>query len=167
MPNSLLRVSRQIHLYCGLLIAPSLLFFAFTGTLQMLSLHESAGTYTPPAWVASLAQLHKNATLKVSKRPDAVAGKPANVPAAVQPRPGSPAAPAASGPPQPGRAPVTLQAKQKAHLPLKIFFIAVALGLFVSTLSGIYMAYMYSRRSWVVTGWLLAGVVVPLLLTRF
>jgi hypothetical protein len=56
---------RQIHLYLGALFAPLLIFFAFTGALQTFSLHESpkGSTYTPPAWLVRLAEVHKNQRL--------------------------------------------------------------------------------------------------------
>ncbi|MGC1547243.1 MAG: hypothetical protein WA777_01835, partial [Rhodanobacter sp.] len=49
-------------------------------------------------------------------------------------------------------------------LPLKIFFAFVALGLFVSTLTGLYMAYKYSRNATRITAIFLAGILVPILL---
>jgi hypothetical protein len=50
---------------------------------------------------------------------------------------------------------------------MKIFFLLVALGLITSTLTGITMAYRYSRSAWVVSAVLLAGIVVPLVLLKF
>ena len=57
----------------------------------------------------------------------------------------------------------------KAHnaLPLKIFFLLVAIGLFISTLSGLYMSYKYIRNRSLITAILLAGVIVPVLMTIF
>jgi hypothetical protein len=43
----------------------------------------------------------------------------------------------------------------------------VSLGLFTSTLTGIYMSYKYDRNTALVTGVLVAGVVVPMLLLKF
>jgi ABC-type dipeptide/oligopeptide/nickel transport system permease component len=50
---------------------------------------------------------------------------------------------------------------------MQIFFLAVALGLFTSTLSGIYMAYRYNRSKSLVTGLLFAGIAVPFVLLLF
>lgn len=50
---------------------------------------------------------------------------------------------------------------------MKIFFLLVSVGLFLSTLTGIYMAYRYSRGRLLISGLLLAGVVLPLLLLPF
>ncbi len=158
----LLKLCRKLHLYFGLFVAPSLLFFAFTGALQTLSLHEAAGTsYSPPRWLEQMAQVHKNQNLEIRKREHAPAPKPA----APDPKPAAPVPPASAAPL--GPPPETLSSKEHEHLPLKFFFILVSLGLFVSTGTGIFMAYKYERRGLVVTGWLLVGTAIPLLLLRF
>ena len=38
---------RRWHTYLGLFIAPSVLFFSLTGAVQLFSLHEAHGDYTP------------------------------------------------------------------------------------------------------------------------
>ncbi len=136
---------RQLHLYLGVFIAPALLFFAFTGALQSLNLHETTPgrTYKPAAWIVTLAQLHKKQTTVVPVRKPLPTTKPDVQPAK------------APEPPKP------------THLPMKIFFVLVAIGLASSTLSGIFMAYRYSRSKLMVTGLLLAGIVVPFLLMAF
>jgi hypothetical protein len=146
-----LRLVRKTHLYFGLFISPALLFFAFTGAVQTLNLHEVLGSYKPPMVVARLAQVHKTQT------PNFPPGK----------------GPKGSVPEKSGAAPkapqpeVTLAGKQKQHLPMKIFFLVVALGLLTSTTTGVYMSYKYERNKLLVTGVLVAGVVVPLLLLKF
>jgi hypothetical protein len=159
--HQFLKLVRQIHLYVGVFIAPALLFFAFTGGLQVFSLHETTkgSDYKPPAWLVTLAQVHKKQTTFVS------AHKPRPMDTESQ----KPAADSASStvantvaPAQP--APETPRAAQKNPLPLKIFFAFVALGLFISTLIGIYMAYRYSRKPALLSLLLLAGVVVPIVL---
>lgn len=152
MPNTLLKSVRLLHLYLGVFIAPALLFFAFTGAVQTFSLHETTkgSNYKPPAILVELGQLHKKQTLvvpqrKASPQPEA---KPA-------PKPDAPATP----PPPPQ--------KTKNLLPMKLFFLLVAIGLFTSTLTGLYMAYKYSRRASLITATLLAGIVIPLLLLLF
>ena len=61
---SLIRSIRLLHLYTGLFIAPGVLFFAFTGALQTVLLHESSkgSSYQPPHWIVTLAELHKKQT---------------------------------------------------------------------------------------------------------
>jgi len=195
----LLKRMRQIHLYFGLFISPALMFFAFTGAVQTLSLHEAAGSsYKPPAVLAVWGQIHKKQTwILPAHRPPAQGDHhdtttPPAASAAAQP--GGSARPEAAGEGRPidrsgaqregarsgasapsqGAAapsgqqqPITLRAKQKQHLPLKIFFLVVSLGLFTSTLTGIYMAYRYDRNKLLVTGLLLAGVILPLVLLPF
>jgi uncharacterized iron-regulated membrane protein len=48
------------HTYIGLLIAPSVLFFAFTGALQLFSLHEAHGNYEPLPVIEKPAMLHRD-----------------------------------------------------------------------------------------------------------
>src|ERR1700722_6393355 len=68
--HAILKLLRKLHLYIGVFIAPALLFFAFTGALQTFSLHETTqgSSYKPPAWLATLAQLHKKQTTTVPVR---------------------------------------------------------------------------------------------------
>jgi hypothetical protein len=51
---------RRLHTYLGAFIAPSVLFFAATGSLQLFSLHEAHGDYQPPAFIEKLGMLHKD-----------------------------------------------------------------------------------------------------------
>jgi len=159
MTAATLKLFRQTHLYIGVFIAPALLFFALTGALQTFSFHEGshAPGYNPPAWIATLAQLHKNQTTKIGGK------KPSGPPPSAQPAAESVQHLA----PAPPKAPPPQITKWKQHLPMKIFFLLVTLGLFTSTLTGITMAYKYNSNKKVVTGLLIAGVVIPLLLLRF
>jgi hypothetical protein len=142
-----LKAVRLTHNYIGIFFAPTILFFAITGGLQMFSLHEKTrgSSYAPPAFLVHLSQLHKKGTLYVPQR------KPEFPPAApaAGPKPDAPKAPAL--PPH-------------SPLPMKIFFAACALALAISTCTGVYMAWKYARRKAVVAGILLAGIVCPLLL---
>ena len=58
-------------------------------------------------------------------------------------------------------------APRKNLLPMKMFFALVALGLAISTLTGLYMAWRYSRRPRLFGTVLAAGFAVPLLLLLF
>jgi hypothetical protein len=163
MPSraSTLKLLRQIHLYFGVFISPAILFFAITGALQTFSLHETTrgSDYKPPPWIVKLGQLHKKQTLVVpARRPQIPA------PAAAPAKPADSSAPSASKPaPQLDAA----APKSKSLLPMKLFFLLVSIGLVISTFTGIYMAYKYNRnKSWV-TGLLLAGIAIPLLLLLF
>lgn len=142
---------RSIHLYLGVFTAPMLLFFAVTGGLQVFSLHETTrgSSYAPPAWLASAAQLHKKQTLVMPqrRRPPAQAGDDK----------------AQSAPELRAREEPVRPAKQNL-LPMKVFFALVALGLLVSVLSGLYMAWRFTRRPGVFGAVFGAGILVPLLL---
>ena len=146
LPHRLIRFVRTCHLYLGVFIAPMLLFLAVSGGLQTFGLHEAGrgSSYRPPAWLASMAQLHKKQTLEMPVR---------------RPRPAD-AAPAAAAP-----APAhPVPAVRRKPLPMKIFFAVVALGLFASVCSGLYMAWRFSRRPRLFGAVLLGGIAAPLLL---
>jgi hypothetical protein len=172
--HTLLRYLRLIHLYIGVFIAPAILFFAFTGALQTFSLHETTrgSNYKPPAWAVVLGQIHKKQTPIVPVRkapsPNKPSDKSAGPDMAASDKPQSP--PPATTQPAPNPAPAPTDATApKPHntLPLKCFFLLVSIGLFVSTLSGLYMSYKYIRNRRLITALILAGIVVPVLFTIF
>jgi hypothetical protein len=144
---SLLKAFRLIHMYLGVFLAPSILFFAVTGALQSFSLHEShSANYTPPSWLVHLSQMHKNQTLEIPAK------KPAPPPNALQQSTPKPPAPKPAGPP----------AKDiHAPSPMKFFFLFVAVGLAISTVLGLYMSYKFNRNRVAVSGVLFAGILIP------
>jgi hypothetical protein len=169
--HTLLKYTRLIHLYLGVFTAPALLFFAFTGALQTFSLHETTrgSSYKPPAWAVTLGQIHKKQTTvvpvrklpspdKPSDRPDKPNDKPTDKSQSAPPT----AQPAPNAPPKSPDAPAP---KPHNALPLKIFFLLVSISLFVSTLTGLYMSYKYIRNRTLITAILIAGIVIPVLLT--
>lgn len=169
-----LKVARSIHLYLGVFTAPMLLFFAITGGLQTFSLHEMTrgSSYTPPAWLASMAQLHKKQTIVMPvRRPrPAEAAMPVTGSGMTQAVSTSEAnivsdARTASSPSRPAKS--ATEPPKKNLLPMKIFFALVALSLLISALTGIYMSYRYSRKPRLVSSILAAGILVPLLLLLF
>jgi hypothetical protein len=54
---------RKLHLYLGCLFAPTLIFFAVSGSWQLFNWHESTRdhTYTAPRALAVLSDIHKDA----------------------------------------------------------------------------------------------------------
>jgi hypothetical protein len=177
--HGLLKATRLVHLYLGVFITPALIFFAFTGFVQTFSLHETTrgSSYKPPAILVKLGQLHKKQTLVVPVRrpqPPAVALAP-SADAATIPRhddgggthrhgdgdkPQRADTAAATSAPKPDAPP----AKAKNLLPMKLFFALVSVGLFISTVTGLYMSYKYVRNAKMVTALLIAGIVIPVLL---
>jgi hypothetical protein len=133
---------RKLHLYLGVLFAPAILFFASTGALQVLSLHQSSPGYTAPVLLQRLAALHKDQVFGAPHRPD-----------------GGQRAKPTQPPPPPGPRPIG-----PARAILKGFTIGAALGLIVSTLLGLYMAYKFNRNPWLTGGLFAAGIVIPVIL---
>src|SRR5947209_4350231 len=162
----MIRAARQLHLYLGLFFAPSIVFFAFTGTLQTFSLHENKhpGDHNPQ-WIATLASVHKDQALPVKKQPAKAkeqaptakqsvnAGEESAAKKELSPENDGaaddqgadepdadakplPAAKSEAGAPGPRR---------KSALPLKTFVGFLGIGLITSSLLGIYMAFKYTR----------------------
>jgi hypothetical protein len=164
--QKILRLLRKIHLCVGLFTAPALLFFSFTGAMQTFSLHETSpgSSYTPPKWLVALGQLHKKQTTIVPVRntKPVTASSDAMQSSIADSRPGRPA----ENPAQSRKSADAPSLVGNRHLPMKIFFVLVATGLAVSTLSGIFMAWK-STRPLLVMSLLAAGAVVPCLLLAF
>lgn len=150
--DSFIKTLRLIHLYIGVFIAPAILFFAFTGILQTFSLHENSrdGTYTPPAWILHLSQLHKKQSLELPVR------KSQSAQASAAGKPDEPKKRAASA--QPTAQPV------ENLLPMKIFFAVVGVGLISSTFTGLYMSYRIGRKKALMALLFLAGIAIPVFL---
>ena len=151
-----LKAVRQLHNFVGLFFAPTILFFAITGGLQMFGLHETSrgSSYVPPAILVHLSQLHKKGTLYLPPRraPQPSAAKAEGTKPDSPKAEASRAAPAPSAPPPPN------------PLPMKIFFAATALALVTSTCSGIVMAWKYARRKATVLLILAGGTALPIVL---
>jgi hypothetical protein len=141
---------RTWHTYIGILIAPSVLFFALTGALQLFSLHEAHDSYTPPPVIEKLASVHKDQVFALKEHehePEPSAG--------AQPQEHHEEPKEADAEPSLG-----------THL-LKWFFLVVAVGLIASTSLGLWMGLTHLRHKRV--GWwlLLAGAVIPVALSLF
>jgi hypothetical protein len=134
-PGPRLAAIRRFHHYIGVFIAPSLLFFAFTGALQLFSLHEAHGAYHPPALVESLGKVHKDQIFTMKPKSDADADHHPGDHADATPKP--------------------------TTLALKVFFLFVAAGLMVSTTLGLWMALVQARQKAVAWVIFVAGAVIP------
>lgn len=137
-PGLQLAAIRRFHLFIGVFIAPSLLFFALTGSLQLFSLHEAHGSYEPPALIEALGKVHKDQVFAVEKKEP--------------------------GPPGEGHHDHGDDTPKVTTYMLKWFFLSVAAGLIVSTCLGLWMALTASRDraiAWLV---LLAGALIPIAL---
>ncbi len=142
---ALLKQVRQLHLYLGVFFAPAIIFFSFTGALQLFGLHEGhpGEAYQPPKWIEALASIHKDQVLSKHHGPPQTPGMK---------RP--PEGPRASGDRKE-------QHERTPTLILKWFFLGMSIGLAATTLLGIYMAFKYNRSRVLVWGLLTAGAAIP------
>ena len=136
---------RRLHAYVGAFIAPSVIFFALTGAIQLFSLHEAHGDYQPIPIVEKLGRLHKDQVLKSPRRRR-------------QP-PAKPSAPAMNtGAAHEDDRPAF------STLLLKWFFLAVALGLAFSTMLGVWIGLTRLSGKATTIALLIAGAAIPVLL---
>jgi len=136
---------RLWHSYIGILIAPSVIFFALTGSLQLFNLHESHAGYTPPALIEKWSSLHKDQVFEQNQHHH-------------EPEPESKSDQQPAPPDEHEEGP-TLGTRL-----LKWFFLFVALSLTASTVLGLWIGLTRPHRKR--TGWwlLLAGIVLPVAL---
>ncbi len=135
---------RLWHSYIGILIAPSVIFFALTGALQIFNLHESHGSYTPPALIEKLSSMHKDQVFELKHHDEPESET--------------------KGDQQPPRADEHEEGPKLGTTLLKWFFLFVALALTTSTVLGLWIGLTHIQRKR--TGWwlLLTGVVLPIAL---
>jgi hypothetical protein len=136
---------RRVHGWLGVLFAPAIILFALTGALQMFGLHETERGDTP-GFIAKIAMIHTHQTATIPQR----AARP---PQADAPKAD---APKADAPKPPANKPTTL--------PLKLFFLVMALSLIVSSVLGVWIAFVSKRDRNLHIGLLVAGVVLPIVL---
>jgi hypothetical protein len=141
---------RILHTYIGMLIAPTVLFLATTGLLQIYNLHEAHPGYTPPLLIEKLSAIHKDQRFSAGHE-----------------EPHDAAPPHAAKPPAPHVEESNHERNSRAHLAtsiLKAFFAAVAIGLVVSTCLGIWMGLQHRLRRRTHLVLLVIGAVIPLTL---
>jgi hypothetical protein len=115
MKATTLRSLRQWHHNIGVFLAPAILFFAFSGLIQVLGWQDLRNP-PPAAWVSTIAGIHKHQML-----PKPQPAEPAHKPAAARP----------AGDDDHDHGGLT---------PLKVFALLVAIGLFTTTLIGLTIA---------------------------
>jgi len=152
---------RRVHSWLGVLFAPSIILFALSGMLQMFGCHEGEGGSAPNGVVVRLAQLHMKQTVALPrKRPP----RPAGAAPGAAPTERGPAAGPEGARPGPGPEGVRAPAEQPTTLPLRVFFLAMSLGLIATSLLGLYVAFTSKRDRRLLVGLLVAGTVVPIAL---
>ncbi len=128
--------------------APSILFFALTGALQLFDLHEPHPGYQPPVLIEKLGRLHKDQVFaRDDRHPGDVADRPVN---------------AASGNAEaiaPAMAADTGDSMSTSML--KWFFLFVTLVLALTTGFGLWLGLRYSSRKRLSWFLLAFGLMLP------
>jgi hypothetical protein len=132
---------RLWHSYLSVFVAPSVIFFALTGALQIFNLHEAHDGYQPPALLEKLARVHKDQVFEQEHRREP---------------PPAEAAP----PPQPHDDAGDDEGSAATWV-LKWFFLFVAVVLATSTTLGLWIALTHITRKRVSALLLAAGALIP------
>jgi hypothetical protein len=140
MKASTLRSLRLYHHYIGVFLAPAILFFSFSGLIQVIGIQDQRNP-PPPGWVSYMAGIHKH-QMPPKPRPAAPERKPE------------------------GRA-SDKHDDDHDHgglTPLKIFALLVAIGLFVTT--SIWLTIALGNRATRRVAWVMLalGIAVPVAL---
>jgi hypothetical protein len=142
---------RKLHHYVGLFFTPAIIFFAFSGMLQTIGLHENHGPGPQPqAWIRWMASVHKDQS----------------PPHAKAPRPAQPAPKEAGHDDHDDHGPAAPLQKDKgpSPIPLKAFVLLLSLGLIASSLLGVTIALTSPIGRGRNIAILVAGAVLPVLL---
>ena len=122
--------------------APTIIFFAFSGVMQVFKLHE-AYRATPGAqgdWIAWMSQVHKEAAL-------------------IPPRPAPAKAPQAENRPP-------SEPRKERSSAFKWFAALMGISLIGASLAGLWIAFNYPKRRRSFYASLLAGMVIPIVLLQ-
>jgi hypothetical protein len=120
------------------------LFFSLTGAIQIFNLHEAHGGYHPAVLLEKLSAVHKDQVFKAPHDHDA------------------PRAAAGGAGGQPAEDQDDDEKLSASTLALKWFFLAVSLGLVISTLIGLWMGATQIRRKGLAWTLFVVGTLVPL-----
>jgi hypothetical protein len=155
---------RQVHVYISVFVAPSLLFFAFTGALQTFRVPDQKSA---PTVIQKLARLHKDDVFAIKpprpERPKAAGHDGADQANADRhddgDHDGAATDPGKPAQPRPPANPVTEL--------MKWFFTVVSIGIIFTTVLGLWMALAFNRRKLIVWMVLAAGIAAPVLIAAF
>lgn len=153
-----MRRIQQLHLWLGTLFAPLIIFFTLTGALQTFSLHEGPRG-SSPGLIAQMAAIHKNQRLLQERREAAPPQAEAQ-----SKKPPAEAEAAQDEEAQEEKPQGERENQGPSPLPLKIFVTLMSVGLIVTTLLGIWMAFKYSRDKRIVWVLLAVGTFLPVAL---
>jgi len=158
---------RQWHAYLGLFMAPSVLFFALTGAVQVFSLHESHGDYRPPAIIEKLSSVHKDQVFAMGDHhgPPAPEGSAGKADVGATPPAGADDQGDKHGDDHGDKAGDHDDNKSgPATLLLKGFFLLVALCLALSSALGLWIGLTQLRQQRTAWSVVVAGALIPVVL---
>jgi hypothetical protein len=144
-PALRLMLLRKLHIYISVFIAPTLLFFAFSGAFQTFRIPDRKDA---PVLLQKLARAHRD---------DIFALKPA-------PPPRKPEAKAEADEHAAPAAPAPKPKTKASTTAVKWYFAIVSIGMIITTLLGLWMALAYNREKRLLWGLLIVGAAIPIIL---
>jgi len=144
-----MKLARRVHLLLGVFFAPTIMFFAATGAMQIIGLQKSKDGKPAASWILHVVEVHKHQKWEPRKRPPA---PPAAAAAATSGAPAT-AAPAPPANPEPALSIGTRL--------LEGFAVAMSACLVATTLLGLYMAWLLPRDRKLCVVLFGAGLLVP------
>ena len=151
------RLLRDLHTYLAVFFAPTILFFALTGSLQVFGLHEGRDNgYQPPAFVEKLSQVHIHMRYQLKPR------KPERPQAAVTQAPKL-----AEASPIQAAEHTKPTAKRGPSVGTKAFFGVAAIGLTLASLLGLGIGLTQGRLRKVSAVLAMLGASLPIALIIF
>jgi len=147
------RLLRDLHTYLAVFFAPTILFFALTGALQVFGLHQANDKgYVPIPIVEKLSQVHIHMLYQLKPR----RLEPAK-PSAQPPKSVETASAKSADTPKPAK-------KRSASWATKIFFGCAAAGLTLASLLGLWIGLTQGRLRKVSALLAILGAAIPVAL---
>jgi hypothetical protein len=169
-PAARMLLIRQVHAYLTAFVAPTILFFAVTGAIQLFGLHEAHDGYKPPALLERLGRLHTDQVFALranhgpaspDARPPGAAAESTSEPADTAPNDYRRGGLAEAGHHDDG------DARSTGVAALKWLFLAAAVMLIGSTLLGLWMALTQNRHRIALLVIFIVGAAAPLAILAF
>lgn len=139
--SSIVKTLKVVHRYLGLFFAPAIIFFALSGAMQTLGLHNvtQGSSYLTARWIVQMAQIHKKQTLAIPSTKRKTSENDSG------------------GVPDNFAKKRTTDAKRA----LKLFVVFMSAALMITTFLGIIMASMYGGDRRIAALVLVAGILFP------
>lgn len=128
-----IKLIRKAHLYLGIIFAPLILLFAISGFFMINNLHNTKkdGSYTAPDTLVYISRVHEKISRCRFKKKSSY------------------------------EKPLNSKSLQKNCYIFKYSVIAMSIGLIITVLIGVFLAFKYTRNKIIISICLFLGFVMP------